>query len=183
MTSRIGRWRGLEPRRSIWPASARRIACRATASLQWKPERAKTVDSSTDSFTYDPRSPVPTRGGAVCCDPKIFPWGPIDQRPVEKRKDVLVYTSAPMKQDLEVTGPIRVVLYASTSALDTDFTAKLVDVFPNGEARNLTDGILRLRYRDGLEKAELAEPGKVYPLRDRRRRDEQRVSRGARDPG
>jgi putative CocE/NonD family hydrolase len=70
----------------------------------------------TDSFTYDPRNPVPTRGGAVCCDPKIFPWGPIDQRPVEKRKDVLVYTSAPLKQDLEVTGPIRVVLYASTSA-------------------------------------------------------------------
>ena len=132
--------------------------------LQWKPDRAKTLEESTDSFTYDPRNPVPTRGGAVCCDPKIFPWGPIDQRPVEKRKDVLVYTSAPMKQDLEVTGPIRVVLYASTSALDTDFTAKLVDVFPNGEARNLTDGILRVRYREGLEKAELAEPGKVYPL-------------------
>ncbi len=131
--------------------------------MQWRPERAKTPDAS-DSFTYDPRNPVPTRGGAVCCDPKVFPWGPIDQRPVEKRKDVLVYTSAPMKQDLEVTGPIRVVLYASTSAPDTDFTAKLVDVFPNGEARNLTDGILRVRYRHGLEKAELAEPGKVYPL-------------------
>jgi putative CocE/NonD family hydrolase len=137
--------------------------------LQWKPERAKAPDSPSDatvadSFIYDPRNPVPTLGGAVCCDPKIFPWGPIDQRPVEKRKDVLVYTSAPMKQDLEVTGTIRVLLYASTSALDTDFTAKLVDVFPNGEARNLTDGILRVRYRDGLEKAELAEPGKVYPL-------------------
>ena len=137
--------------------------------LQWKPERAKAQDTSADttaidSFIYDPRNPVPTLGGAVCCDPKIFPWGPIDQRPVEKRKDVLVYTSAPMKQDLEVTGTIRVLLYASTSALDTDFTAKLVDVFPNGEARNLTDGILRVRYRDGLEKAELAEPGKVYPL-------------------
>ncbi len=132
--------------------------------MQWKAERSKTPEPSADSFTYDPRNPVPTLGGAVCCDPKIFPWGPIDQRPVEKRKDVLVYTSAPLKQDLEVTGPIRVVLYASTSALDTDFTAKLVDVFPNGEARNLTDGILRVRYRDGLEKAELAEPGKVYPL-------------------
>jgi putative CocE/NonD family hydrolase len=132
--------------------------------LQAKPARAKTPDASTDSFTYDPHNPVPTRGGAVCCDPKIFPWGPIDQRPVEKRKDVLVYTSAPVKQDLEVTGPIRVVLYASTSALDTDFTAKLVDVFPNGEARNLTDGILRIRYRRGLDKPELAEPGKIYPL-------------------
>jgi putative CocE/NonD family hydrolase len=132
--------------------------------LQWKPERTKSQDAAADSFVYDPRNPVPTHGGAVCCDPKIFPWGPLDQRPVEKRKDVLVYTSAPMKQDLEVTGPIRAVLYASTSALDTDFTVKLVDVFPNGEARNLTDGILRLRYRGGLDKTELAEPGKVYPL-------------------
>jgi uncharacterized protein len=132
--------------------------------LQSKPERTGTPDQFTDSFTYDPRNPVPTRGGAVCCDPKIFPWGPMDQRPVEKRKDVLVYTSAPLKQDLEVTGPIRVVLYASTSAADTDFTAKLVDVFPNGEARNLTDGILRIRYRHGLDKPELAQAGEVYPL-------------------
>jgi hypothetical protein len=117
-----------------------------------------------DQFGYDPRYPVPTRGGAVCCDPKIFPWGPIDQRPVEQRNDVLVYSSAALKQDLEVTGPIQMVLYASTTATDTDFTAKLVDVFPNGEARNLTDGILRVRYRHGLEKAELAQPGEIYPL-------------------
>jgi hypothetical protein len=168
----VNRWRD-EP---DWPLARARATALYLASehaanslngdgvLQWKPERAKTVDTASDSFTYDPRNPVPTRGGAVCCDPKIFPWGPIDQRPVEKRKDVLVYTSAPMKQDLEVTGPIRVMLFASSSALDTDFTAKLVDVFPNGEARNLTDGILRMRYREGLEKAELAEPGKVYPL-------------------
>ncbi|HYL39369.1 MAG TPA: CocE/NonD family hydrolase [Bryobacteraceae bacterium] len=129
--------------------------------LDWKqpPKRIK-----PDLFAYDPRHPVPTRGGAVCCDPKIFPWGPMDQRPVEQRGDVLVYTSAPLKQDLEVTGPVHVVLYASTSALDTDFTAKLVDVFPNGVARNLTDGILRVRYRDGLDRAELAQPGAVYAL-------------------
>jgi putative CocE/NonD family hydrolase len=128
--------------------------------LQAKPERG----DIRDQFTYDPRNPVPTNGGAVCCDPKIFPWGPMDQRPVEKRRDVLVYTGAPLKQDLEVTGPIRVVLYASTSARDTDFTAKLVDVFPNGEARNLTDGILRIRYRQGLDKPDLAQPGDIYPL-------------------
>ncbi len=168
----VNRWRD-EP---DWPlARARDTALyfagtRAANSLagggvlQWSREHAKTAETPADRFTYDPRNPVPTRGGAVCCDPKIFPWGPLDQRPVEKRKDVVVYTSAPLKQDLEVTGPIRVVLYASTSALDTDFTAKLVDVFPDGEARNLTDGILRLRYRDGLEKSELAEPGKIYPL-------------------
>jgi len=117
-----------------------------------------------DQFLYDPRDPVPTMGGAVCCDPKVFPWGPMDQRPVEKRKDVLVYTSDPMKQDLEVTGPVKVVLYASSSAPDTDFTAKLIDVFPSGEARNLTDGLLRVRYRNGLEKAELSRPGEIYPL-------------------
>jgi putative CocE/NonD family hydrolase len=88
----------------------------------------------------------------------------MDQRPVEKRKDVLVYTSDPLKQNLEVTGVVRVVLYASSSAPDTDFTAKLIDVLPTGEARNLTDGLLRMRYRTGLEKAELGEPGEIYPL-------------------
>jgi hypothetical protein len=132
--------------------------------LQSRPERGNAAAELKDQFTYDPRNPVPTRGGAVCCDPKIFAWGPMDQRPVESRKDVLVYSSAPLKQDMEVTGQIRVVLYASTSAADTDFTAKLVDVFPNGEARNLTDGILRIRYRHGLDKPELAQPGEVYPL-------------------
>jgi putative CocE/NonD family hydrolase len=129
-------------------------------TLEAKPQKT----GEADQFTYDARKPVPTMGGAVCCDPKIFAWGPMDQREVEKRGDVLVYTSAPLKHDMEVTGPVQVVLYASTSAPDTDFTAKLVDVFPNGEARNLTDGILRMRYRDGLEKAELAQPGAVYPL-------------------
>jgi uncharacterized protein len=128
--------------------------------LEWRMPRK----SAADHFIFDPHVPVPTRGGAVCCDPKIFPWGPMDQRSVEKRQDVLVYTSEPLKKDLEVTGPIHVTLCASTSAPDTDFTAKLVDVFPNGEARNLTDGILRVRYRNGLNKPELAKPGEIYPL-------------------
>ncbi len=144
----VNRWRD-EP---DWPLAR----ARTTAVLPGQRRRGQHALAATErcrrsrsdgirpiSLRYDPRNPVPTRGGAVCCDPKIFPWGPMDQRPVEKRKDVLVYTSAPLKQDLEVTGPIRVVLYASTSARDTDFTAKLVDVFPDGEARNLTDGILR----------------------------------------
>jgi uncharacterized protein len=129
-------------------------------ALVWKLGRR----AKPDQYIYDPRDPVPTMGGAVCCDPKIFPWGPMDQRPLEKRKDVLVYSSDPLKQNLEVTGPVRVVLYASTSMPDTDFTAKLIDVFPTGEARNLTDGILRVRYRNGLEKPEPAEPGEIYPL-------------------
>ena len=120
--------------------------------------------AAADRFEFDPRNPVPTAGGAVCCNPKIFPWGPMDQRAVELRPDVLVFTSSPLTEDLEVTGPVRVELYAATSAPDTDFTAKLVDVFPSGEARILTDGILRMRYRTSLEKAELAKPGEIYKL-------------------
>jgi putative CocE/NonD family hydrolase len=120
--------------------------------------------SPADTFVYDPRNPAPTMGGAVCCDPTIFPWGPMDQRRVEKRNDVLVYTSAVLAVDTEVTGPVKVVLFASSSAEDTDFTAKLVDVYPNGEARNLTDGILRARYRESLESPRLLTPGEVYRL-------------------
>jgi putative CocE/NonD family hydrolase len=105
-----------------------------------------------DHFTYDPHNPVPTQGGAVCCNPKVFPWGPMDQRQVETRRDVLVYSTPPLAEDREVTGPISLVLFASTSAPDTDFTGKLVDVFPDGRAINLTDGILRTRYREGLDK-------------------------------
>ena len=117
-----------------------------------------------DSYVYDPNKPVPTTGGAVCCDSSKFPWGPMDQRPVEKRHDVLVYTTAPLPSDLEVTGPIKLILYASSTAPDTDFTAKLIDVFPNGEARNLTDGILRARYRDSLESPKHLKPGEVYRM-------------------
>jgi uncharacterized protein len=120
--------------------------------------------AAADEFVFDPYLPVPTRGGAVCCNPKIFPWGPMDQRPVEQRKDVLVYSTKPLKHDLEVIGPVQAVLYVASSARDTDFTAKLVDVFPDGTARNLTDGILRLRYRNSLEKPDLAKPGEIYRI-------------------
>ncbi len=120
--------------------------------------------NASDRFLFDPRDPVPTAGGAVCCNPKVFPWGPQDQRAVEQRRDVLVYTTAPLPADLEVVGPVRVVLYAATSARDTDFTAKLVDVLPDGRTRNLTDGILRLRYRQSLENPELAQPGEIYKM-------------------
>jgi uncharacterized protein len=144
----------------------------------WPPEEARPVmwylegagaltdkparKPAADQYVFDPYDPVPTRGGAVCCNPKIFPWGPLDQRPVEQRKDVLVYSSKPLKHNVEVIGPVQAILYVATSARDTDFTAKLVDVFPDGYARNLTDGILRLRYRNSLEKPELAKPGEIY---------------------
>lgn len=117
-----------------------------------------------DQYTYDPRNPVPTRGGAVCCNPRVFPWGPFDQHTVETRPDVLVYSTRPLRSDLTVAGPVRAVLYVATSGRDTDFTAKLVDVFPDGEARILTDGILRLRYRKSLERAEPANAGEVYEI-------------------
>jgi putative CocE/NonD family hydrolase len=117
-----------------------------------------------DVYTYDPADPIPTRGGAVCCNPKVFPWGPLDQRPVESREDVLVYTTNPLNNDMEVIGPVKVVLYVSSSTRDTDFTAKLVDVFPDGNARILSDGILRLRYRESLERAVPANPGEVYEI-------------------
>ncbi len=116
--------------------------------LQWKNVRS----APPDAFTYDPQNPVLTTGGSICCDPKILPPGPLDQSAVERRPDVLVYTSAPLDRDTEVTGPVRVTLYVSTSANDTDFTAKIVDVQPDGRPLIVCDGIQRMRYRLSLEK-------------------------------
>jgi putative CocE/NonD family hydrolase len=118
-----------------------------------------------DSYVYDPANPAPTIGGPLCCDAPHLPPGPKDQRPVEERKDVLIYSTPAFTQDMEVTGPITLDLYASTSAVDTDFTAKLVDVWPNGFAQNLTEGILRLRYRNSQETPEAAKPGEIYRLK------------------
>lgn len=123
-----------------------------------------TLREAADRFVFDPHDPVPTRGGAVCCNPRVFQWGPMDQRAIERRHDVLVYTTKVLRHDVEVVGPVKAVLYISTTARDTDFTAKLVDVFPDGTARNLTDGILRLRYRNSLERAEPATPGQIYEI-------------------
>ncbi len=114
-----------------------------------------------DRFEYDPARPVPTIGGRLCCGNAIPP-GPFDQSPNESRDDVLVFSTPPLDSDLEVTGYIRLELYASTDAVDTDFTAILVDVDPSGYSRFLTDGISRARYRISTEKAELLTPGKVY---------------------
>lgn len=108
-----------------------------------------------DLFLNNPLSPVPTIGAA----------GVADQRPAERRTDVLVYSSAPLTQPLEVTGPVTLVLYASSSAVDTDFTAKLIDVAPNGNARNLCEGVLRARYRDSFSEPCLLEPDRPYELR------------------
>jgi putative CocE/NonD family hydrolase len=116
----------------------------------------------SDQYTYDPASPAPTIGGPLCCDSKHLEPGPRDQRPVEERQDVLVYSTPTLADDLEVTGPVRVELFAKSSAVDTDFLAKLVDVGPDGFAQNLTEGIVRARYRTSQEKAEFMKPGEVY---------------------
>lgn len=124
-----------------------------------------------DRFSYDPADPVPTLGGnhslwtliKFAAEP-VYP-GPIDQRPIERRDDVLCYTSAPLEQDLEVTGPVELILYAATSARDTDFTAKLVDVHPNGYAIHIAEGIIRARHRSGLDRLDVPEPGEVAHYR------------------
>ena len=122
-------------------------------------------DEPADVYLADPYRPVPTRGGQNCCYPAALPAGAYDQSAIEARPDVLVYTTDPLERDLEVTGPVEVVLYAASSAPDADVTAKLVDVAPSGYARNLTDGILRGRYREGTADGRLLTPGRTYELR------------------
>ncbi len=117
---------------------------------------------TADQYVYDPGKPVPTVGGPLCCDGEHWPPGPRDQRGVEARDDVLVYSTPALPQDTEVTGPVSVELYAKSSAPDTDFTAKLVDVWPDGFAQNLTEGILRARYRESQENPTMITPGQVY---------------------
>jgi uncharacterized protein len=118
----------------------------------------------SDRFAYDPAKPVPTIGGPLCCDSDHLAAGPRNQREVEERDDVLVYSTPPLDRDLEITGPVRLKFFASSSAVDTDFTAKLVDVSPDGTAINLTEGILRARYRDSQVTPALLTPGQVYPF-------------------
>jgi putative CocE/NonD family hydrolase len=119
---------------------------------------------NTDSFVYDPLHPVPSRGGPICCtgDP-AEPVGAVDQAEVEQRDDVLVYTSAPLEQELRIAGTVRATLSFSSDAPDTDLVARLVDVAPDGRALNIQEGALRLRYRDGLPE-KLMQPGERYSV-------------------
>lgn len=122
------------------------------------------AEDGRDSFTYDPLNPVPSLGGNVCCLGDTVTPGSFDQRPIEARADVLVYTSAALQSDLEVSGPVEVVLYVSSDARDTDFTVKLIDVEPGGVAWNLDETIQRTRYRLGYDREVLMESGEVYEL-------------------
>jgi putative CocE/NonD family hydrolase len=117
-----------------------------------------------DSYVYNPGNPVPTIGGPLCCDEEHMEPGPRDQRPVENRDDVVVYSIGPLAEDLEVTGPVTADLFVKSSAVDTDFTGKLVDVGPDGFAQDLTEGILRMRYRASQEHSELMNPEQIYEI-------------------
>ena len=135
------------------------------------------------TFTFDPRNPVPTLGGGISAADSIMMPGAYDQRgrpdffgcknalPLNSRSDVISFQLAPLEQDVEVTGPIEMHLWASSSAVDTDFTAKLIDVYPptpdypDGLAINITDSIIRARYRNGWEGPELMTPGRPYEFR------------------
>jgi putative CocE/NonD family hydrolase len=119
--------------------------------------------SKPDVYRYDPDNPVPSVGGNNCCGTPTAA-GPRDQRSIESRQDILVYTSDYLKDDLEVTGPVKVVVYASSDAPDTDFVAKLIDVYPDGHAYNMAEGIVRARYRESLSAPKMMEAGKVYPF-------------------
>ena len=126
-------------------------------------ESAPAGDEPVDTYSYDPENPVWTLGGQIMAI-QMTVAGPQDRRPMERRQDVLVYTTEPLERDVEVTGPISLVLHASTSARDTDFTGTLVDVHPDGKAINICEGLLRTRYRDSIEEPSLITPGEVYEL-------------------
>jgi hypothetical protein len=157
---------------AVWPPAASRevlfyLHSEGTAHTRWgtgtlnlkPPER-----EPADVYVYDPRAFIPSIGGHSCCIPAVTPMGPADQRPVEEIQQVLVYRSDLLKEGLTVTGPVTLVLYAASSALDTDFTAKFVDEHPDGRCINIAEGIIRARFRDSLSSPAPLKPGKVYKL-------------------
>ena len=129
-------------------------------SLSWKKPSS---GADADHYAYDPRNPVPSLGGANCCGVSTVS-GARDQRPNEHRGDILVYSTEPLDEELEVVGPVKLKLWASSSAVDTDFVAKLIDVYPDGRSINVAEGILRARYRDSLSDPSPLEPGKAYQM-------------------
>ncbi len=126
---------------------------------------AAPASDNPDRFEYDPMNPVPSYGGNVCCTGNAITAGAFDQRKNESRPDVLVYSTEPLREGVEVSGPIEITLYVSSDAKDTDFTVKLLDVYPDGRAYNLDETIQRMRYRDGYDKPNAwMQTGKVYKV-------------------
>src|SRR5205807_1880788 len=151
--SRTARTRGQRPTRS-------------SARAAWATLAANAPDADKpDAFTYDPMNPVLSYGGNVCCTGTAIQAGAFDQRRMEAREDILIYTSDAFRDGTEVSGPIVPTLYVSSDAKDTDFTVKVLDVYPDGRAYNLDESIQRMRYRDGYDKG-LAwmEAGKIYKV-------------------
>ena len=153
---------------SVWPLSQTHWTTYylsgpgGTADRKGQLVSAEPGNQAPDTYTYDPAFPVPSLGGHSCCGAQSGPQGPYDQSPVEQRSDVLVYTSAPVDHDTEVTGPVSVRLWAQSTATDTDFTAKLAVVKPDGRVINLNNGILRTSFRDSLSDPTPIEPGRPY---------------------
>lgn len=125
---------------------------------------AKAKADKPDSFTYDPMKAVPSYGGNVCCTGNAIKGGAFDQQQMETRDDILVYTTAALKEGVEISGFIESTLFVSSDAKDTDFTIKLIDVYPDGKAYNLDETIQRVRYREGYEKEVFMEKDKVYKV-------------------
>ncbi len=168
-TMGINRWQtsetwppeGAQPMRFFLSSGGKANTLNGDGALS---EAAPTADH-TDKFDYDPMNPVPSYGGNVCCTGNAVAGGSFDQRKIEARPDILVYSTEPLKQGIEVSGPIEVTLYLSSDAKDTDFTVKLIDVYPDGRAYNLDETIQRMRYRNGYDKPQVwMEAGKVYKV-------------------
>jgi putative CocE/NonD family hydrolase len=153
--------RGAEPMTMYLASGGKANTLNGDGVLSATPPAADTPDM----FVYDPASPVTSYGGNVCCTGNAIQAGSFDQRKMEEREDVLVYTSEPFKEGTEVSGPITPTLYVSSNVKDTDFTVKVLDVYPDGRAYNLDESIQRMRYREGYEKPPVwMEEGKVYKV-------------------
>lgn len=157
--------------RNVWqqfetwpPPGARYVDFHLAGRQGLSTEMPASGDGGADSYVYDPRNPVPSVGGPVDGG-LVFAAGAFDQRMVERRDDVLVYTTPVLDEGVQVSGRVEVVLYVSSNARDTDFTAKLVDVYPDGRAFNVLEGILRMRFRESLTRPTLLQPGQIYEIR------------------
>ncbi len=142
-----------------WPIQAQMVAVYFHTDNKLRLSASEELFGSL-AYKYDPKNPVPTLGGANLTGTK----GPMDQRPVEERADLLLFTSPALDRHVEITGPVKVKLWASSTAPDTDFTAKLCDVYPDGRSMIVLDGILRASHRNSMENSEPMEPGKIYEL-------------------
>jgi putative CocE/NonD family hydrolase len=130
-----------------------------------KLSNTKPTKDAPDSYYYDPMNPVPSNGGNVCCTGDAIQGGSYDQRVIETRQDVLVYTTEPFMDGVELSGPIEATFYVSSDAKDTDFTFKIIDVYPDGTAHNLDENIFRARYREGFDKEVFMQKDNVYEIK------------------